>query len=363
MGRLLESAAGRAFSVGESSRHETRRGGVPHGGRLSGRSRALTTRYHVHGTAVGRARGARVALDGPCSPDHRGRPIGADPARRRERRLGRRDHPRAGARTAAARRTGTRPAPLAARRQRVRGGGTGGGPRWRRDRRDRRGGVSPHRRSRRAVRLARGLVRHTREGARAVAGRGSEAGAPLVPGVGRRPGGDAPPRRRTAGLRARRSPHLREARRPGVPHPVCRRHRAHEPVHAVPGAPSGAPSRRACLRDVGDARRARGGARAPASGRYAGVRAAARRLRSYCEIVREYPVSGRSWKSDPATASMVAAYWLSLRVSGTPIVTTAPFVSVPVTANRVTMVRGWEKTRSPDAAVMLVGASGPVNLN
>src|SRR2546429_6347780 len=56
MGRLLESAAGRAFSVGESSRHETRRGGVPHGGRLSGRSRALTTRYHVHGTAVGRDR-------------------------------------------------------------------------------------------------------------------------------------------------------------------------------------------------------------------------------------------------------------------------------------------------------------------
>ncbi len=43
-------------------------------------------------------------------------------------------------------------------------------------------------------------------------------------------------------------------------------------------------------------------------------------------------MSGRSWKSDPATASMVAAYWLSLRVSGTPIVTTAPFVSVPVTA-------------------------------
>src|SRR5438876_686964 len=269
MGRLLESAAGRAFSVGESSRHETRRGGVPHGGRLSGRSRALTTRYHVHGTAVGRARGARVALDGPCSPDHRGRPIGADPARRRERRLGRRDHPRAGAR----------------------------------------------------------------------------------------------PRRRTPGLRPRRSPHLREARRAGIPHSVRRRHRAHEPVHAVPGTPSGAASRRAGLHDVGDTCRARGGARAAAAGRYAGVRAAARRLRSYCEIVREYPVSGRSWKSDPATASTVAAYWLSLRVSGTPIVTTAPFVSVPVTANRVTMVRGWEKTRSPAAAVMLVGASGPVNLN
>src|SRR5437870_5238185 len=268
MGRLLESAAGRAFSVGESSRHETRRGGVPHGGRLSGRSRALTTRYHVHGTAVGRARGARVALDGPCSPDHRGCPLGADPARRRERRLGRRDHPRAGARTAAARRTGTRPAPLSARCQPVRRGGTRGGPRWRRDRRDRRGGVSPHRRSRRAVRLARRLVRHTREGARAAA-----------------------------------------------------------------------------------------------AGRYAGVRAAARRLRSYCEIVREYPVSGRSWKSDPATASMVATYWLSFRVSATPIVTTAPFVSVPVTANRVTMVRGWEKTRSPGAAVTLVGATGPVTLN
>src|SRR5205809_986185 len=97
MGRLLESAAGRAFSIGHISRHETHRCGVPHGGGLSGRSRAFTTRYHVHGTAVGRARGARVALDGPCSPDHRGRPIGADPARRRERRLGRRDHARAGA--------------------------------------------------------------------------------------------------------------------------------------------------------------------------------------------------------------------------------------------------------------------------
>src|SRR3989449_520737 len=257
MGRRLESAAGRAFSIGEISRHETRRGGVPHGGGMSGRSRTLTTRYHVHGTAVGRARGARVALDGPCSPDHRGRPIGADPARRRERRPGCRDHPC----------------------------------------------------------------------------------------------GDAPPRRRTPGLRPRRSPHLREARRPGVPHSVRRRHRAHEPVHAVPGASSSAASRRAGLRDVGDARRARGGARAPAAGWYAGVRAAARRLRSYCEIVREYPVSGRSWKSDPATASMVATYWFSFRVSATPIVTTAPFVSFPVTANRVTMVRGWEKTRDRKSVV------------
>src|SRR5438876_224982 len=237
MGRLLEGAAGRAFSIGEIPRHETHRCGVPHGGGLSGRSRAFTTRYHVHGTAVGRARGARVALDGPRSPGHRGRPIGADPARRRERRLGRRDHSRAGARAAVARRAGARPAPLSARRQPVRRGGARGGP------------------------------------------------------------------------------------------------------------------------------RPRGGARAAAAGRYAGIRAAAKPLRSYCEIVREYPVSGRNWKSDPATTSMVAAYWLSFRVSATPIVTTAPFVSVPVTAARVTMVRGWEKTRSPGAAVMLVGATGPVNLN
>src|SRR5207302_3150156 len=164
---------------------------------------------------------------------------------------------------------------------------------------------------------------------------------------------DAPPRRRTPGLRPRRSPHLREARRAGVPHSVRRRHRAHEPVHAVPGTPSGAASRRAGLRDVGDTRRARGGARAPASGRYAGVRAAARRLRSYCEIVREYPVSGRSWKSDPATASTVAAYWLSLRASGTPVVTTAPFVRVPVPATRGSMVRGSRKARSRAAAWML----------
>src|SRR6266566_4384178 len=320
MGRLLESATGRAFSIGEIPRHETHRCGVPHGGGLSGRPRAFTTRYHVHGTAVGRARGARVALDGPCSPDHRGRPLGADPARRRKRRLGRGDCARAGARTAAACRARIRPAPLSPRGQPVRRRGAGGGPRPCRDRRHRRRGVSPHRGSGRAVRLARRFVRHTREGAHAVAGRGSDAGAPLVPGVGRRPGGDAPPRRRTAGLRAG-------------------------------------------LRDVGDARRAQGGARAAAAGRYAGVRAAARRLRSYCEIVREYPVSGRSWKSDPATASMVAAYWLSFRVSATPIVTTAPFVSVPVTANRVTMVRGWEKTRNPGAAVTLVGATGPVTLN
>src|SRR5439155_1077726 len=267
-GDLLKGAAGRAFSIGEIHWHETRRCGVPHGGGLSGRSRAFTTRYHVHGTAVGRARGARVALDGPRSPGHRGRPIGADPARRRERRLGRRDHSRAGARAAVARRAGARPAPLSARRQPVRRGGARGGPRPRRDRRYRRGSVPPHRRSGRAVRLARRLVRHTREGARAVA-----------------------------------------------------------------------------------------------AGRYAGMRAAAKRLRSYCEIVREYPVSGRNWKSDPATTSMVAAYWLSFRVSATPIMTTAPFVSVPVTAARVTMVRGWEKTRSPGAAVMLVGATGPVNLN
>src|SRR5947199_341620 len=275
----------------------------------------------------------------------------------------RRYHSRAGARAAVARRAGARPAPLSARRQPVRRGGARGGPRPRRDRRYRRGSVPPHRRSGRAVRLARRLVRHTREGARAVAGRGSDAGAALVSRVGRGPGRDAPPRRRTPRLRPPRPPHLPEARRPGVPHPVRRRHRAHEPVHAVPGAPFGAASRRACLRDVGDARRARGGARAAAAGRYAGIRAAAKRLRSYCEIVREYPVSGRNWKSDPATTSMVAAYWLSFRVSATPIVTTAPFVSVPVTANRVTMVRGWEKTRNPGAAVMLMSASGPVNLN
>src|SRR6266566_4432304 len=363
MGRLLESATGRAFSIGEIPRHETHRCGVPHGGGLSGRPRAFTTRYHVHGTAVWRARGARVALDGPCSPDHRGRPLGADPARRRKRRLGCGDHARAGARTAAACRARTRPAPLSPRRQPVRRGGAGGGPRPCHDRRHSRRGVSPHRRSRRAVRLARRLVRHTREGARAVAGRGSDAGAPLVPGVGRRPGGDAPPRRRTAGLRARRSPHLREARRPGVPHPVRRRHRAHEPVHAVPGASSGAASRRAGLRDVGDARRAQGGARAAAAGRYAGVRAAARRLRSYCEIVREYPVSGRSWKSDPATASMVATYWAAFRVSATPIVTTAPFVSVPVTAKRVNVDKGWAKIRNPGPAVTLVSGCGPDTLN
>src|SRR2546426_10780295 len=102
MGRLLESAAGRAFSIGEIPWHETRRGGAPHGGGLSGRSRALTTRYHVHGTAVGRPPGARGALDGPCSPDPRGRPLGADPAPRRGRRLGRGDSPPARARTPAA---------------------------------------------------------------------------------------------------------------------------------------------------------------------------------------------------------------------------------------------------------------------
>src|SRR2546430_4208663 len=48
--------------------------------------------------------------------------------------------------------------------------------------------------------------------------------------------------------------------------------RSHEPVHAVPGAPSGAASRRARLRDVGDARRARGGARARREGARVGMR-------------------------------------------------------------------------------------------
>src|SRR2546425_10615423 len=100
MGRLLESAAGRAFSIGEIPWHETPRGGAPHGGGPSGRSPALTTPYHVHGTAVRRARGARVALDGPRSPDHPGRPIRTHPARRPRPRLGPRDHPPARARTA-----------------------------------------------------------------------------------------------------------------------------------------------------------------------------------------------------------------------------------------------------------------------
>src|SRR4029077_15646384 len=99
----------------------------------------------------------------------------------------------------------------------------GGAARGCRARRRRRAGVPPHRRSGRAVCLARRLVRHTREGARVVARRGSDAGSALVPGVGRGPGGDTPPRRRAAGLRARRSPHVREARQAGVPHPVRRR--------------------------------------------------------------------------------------------------------------------------------------------
>src|SRR5881296_2777355 len=60
----------------------------------------------------------------------------------------------------------------------------------------------------RAVCLARRLVWHTREGARAVAGRGSDAGAALVPGVGRRPGGDAPPRRSRAGRLSRAATRL-----------------------------------------------------------------------------------------------------------------------------------------------------------
>src|SRR2546428_13673196 len=101
MGRLLESAAGRAFSIGEIPWHETRRGGAPHGGGLSGRARALSTRYHVHGTAVGRARGAPGALDGACSPGHRGRPTRAGPGRPPATRLWRVDSPRAGARTRA----------------------------------------------------------------------------------------------------------------------------------------------------------------------------------------------------------------------------------------------------------------------
>src|SRR5438552_3761483 len=60
--------------------------------------------------------------------------------------------------------------------------------------------------------------------------------------------------------------------------------------------------RRPQLRDVGHARRARGDACAPASGRHGGLRATAGRLRSYGETVREYLVSGRSWKSSAATS-------------------------------------------------------------
>src|SRR5947208_4441499 len=56
-------------------------------------------------------------------------------------------------------------------------------------------------------------------------------------------------------------------------------------------------------------------------------------------------------------------YWSTCRVSATPIVTTAPFVSVPVTAKRVTVERGCANTRSPGPAVTLVSACGPDTLN
>src|SRR5439155_491505 len=42
---------------------------------------------------------------------------------------------------------------------------------------------------------------------------------------------------------------------------------------------------------------------------------------------------------------------------------TAPFVSVPVTAKRVSVERGWAKTRSPGPAVTLLSACGPDTLN
>src|SRR6266550_4091756 len=62
------------------------------------------------------------------------------------------------------------------------------------------------------------------------------------------------------------------------------------------GDSSGTHVKELALWHVGGARGAGRGARPPAPRRHRGVRAAARRLRDYCEIVREYPVSGRNWK-------------------------------------------------------------------
>src|SRR6185437_7527160 len=59
----------------------------------------------------------------------------------------------------------------------------------------------------------------------------------------------------------------------------------------------------------------------------------------------------------------VATYWAAFRVSATPIVTTAPLVSVPVRAKRVTVDKGWAKIRKPGPAVTLVSGCGPDTLN
>src|SRR5260370_35122009 len=57
---------------------------------------------------------------------------------------------------------------------------------------------------------------------------------------------------------------------------------------------------------------------------------------------------------------MVATYWLARFTSGTPIVSSRPFDSGPVTAKWLVVLNGSAKTRNPGAAATLVTAGGPV---
>jgi len=110
-------------------------------GGLSGRSRAFTTRYHLHVQQSARSR-CSSRSGGPCSPDHR-RPHRGRSCAPRERRLGRRDPLTRRARAAVA--LGPGHALLHARSPPAGSPWWGGrGPRSRRDARDRRGGVSSH---------------------------------------------------------------------------------------------------------------------------------------------------------------------------------------------------------------------------
>src|SRR5258708_32904224 len=56
---------------------------------------------------------------------------------------------------------------------------------------------------------------------------------------------------------------------------------------------------------------------------------------------------------------MVATYWLARFTSGTPIVSSRPFGSGPVTAKWLVVLNGSAKTRNPGAAATLVTAVGP----
>ena len=201
--------------------------------RLSPRSRPAPppVRHDVHRPAVGRPRRDRIAVDRRTARD-RGGTVGADPALRGAGRSRRRDHPRAGARSAPPRH-GARLATLSAGGEPVRPRGPDHRPRRGRGRGGRRRGISPHRRRPRSLRIARRFVGNAHQRARPVAGRGRHSRATLVHRIGRRPGDHLAHRRRAQRLRARRPSHLRQAHGSRPAGAVRERHRPYQPIHPV----------------------------------------------------------------------------------------------------------------------------------